>query len=209
MPRTRIKICGIRDIEGAIAACDAGADALGFIFVRSSQRYIDPEQASEIMLGLPPFVSTVGVFMNPSLEAFLDAEETCPTTHTQFHGNEPDELIRQCAPVIKALRYDPDSIALDLERTEEDDNIEAVLIDGPAPGEGVAFQWEDLAPRLDHFTKPVFLAGGLTPDNVGDAIRILRPFGVDVSSGVERERGQKDPELIEAFCDAVRQADQD
>ena len=110
-------------------------------------------------------------------------------------------------PVIKGVRFAPASIASDLARFEKDDNVEAILIDGPTPGEGVPFQWSDLTPHLDNIAKPVFLAGGLNPANVGDAIRILAPYAVDVSSGVERERGVKDPELIAAFCEAVRRAD--
>lgn len=207
MPRTRIKICGIRDEDSALAAADAGADAVGFIFVRTSPRYVEPELAAEIVAALPPFISSVGVFMNAPIETFLDIEEQCPTVHTQLHGSEDDELINQCAPVIKGIRYLPETIAQDLARCEDNDDIEAILIDGPSPGEGVAFRWEDLPPLLDRISKPVFLAGGLTPENVEEAIRIVRPYGVDVSSGVEKQRGMKDPELIEAFCDAVRSAD--
>jgi phosphoribosylanthranilate isomerase len=209
MPRTRIKICGIRDVDTALAAADAGADAIGLVFVRSSPRFIDPDEARDVMLSLPPFVSSVGVFMNTSPEAFADTEEACPTSHTQFHGSEDEALVNQCGPVLKAIRYTPDSIATDLARWEACDDVEAILIDGPAPGEGVPFLWESLVPLLAHLHKPVILAGGLTPENVGDAIRTVKPFGVDVSSGVESSRGVKDEQLIEAFCDAVRRADQD
>lgn len=207
MARTRIKICGIRDEDGAIAAVDSGADAIGFMFVRSSVRYIEPESAAELMSMLPPMVASVGVFMNSPIDSFIDIEEQCPTTHAQLHGEESDELIASCAPIIKAIRFSPATIAEDLERLSENENVEAILIDGPSPGAGVPFQWTDLKPHLESVAKPVFLAGGLTPDNVGDAIRTLRPYGVDVSSGVERERGVKDPGLIEAFCAAVREAD--
>ncbi|HEX8877612.1 MAG TPA: phosphoribosylanthranilate isomerase [Phycisphaerales bacterium] len=207
MPRTRIKICGVRDEEAALAAVDAGADAVGFMFVRSSVRYIEPEEAAVLMSMLPPMVASVGVYMNMPIDAFSDAEEQCPTTHTQLHGEEDDELIASCAPVIKAIRFSPATIAADLRRLDENESVEAILIDGPSPGAGVPFQWTDLKPHLETIAKPVFLAGGLTPENVGEAIRTLRPYGVDVSSGVERERGVKDPALIEAFCDAVRRAD--
>lgn len=207
MPRTRIKICGVRDEEAAIAAVDSGADAVGFMFVRSSVRYIDPAEAAELMAMLPPMVASVGVFMNTPLESFLDIEEQCPTTHTQLHGEESEDLIASCAPIIKAIRFSPTTIADDLERLNENENVEAILIDGPSPGAGVPFQWTDLASHLENIAKPVFLAGGLTPENVGEAVRTLRPYGVDVSSGVERDRGVKDPALIEAFCEAVRRAD--
>lgn len=205
--RTRIKICGIRDHDAAEAAVASGADAIGFMFVRSSARYINPEEAADIMHALPPLVATVGVFMNSSVDAFADAEELCPTTHTQLHGSEDEALVDQCAPVIRALRFDPSTIAADLERWDNNDSVEAILIDGPTPGEGVAFKWADLIPLLDDVSKPIFLAGGLTPENVEEAIRTVRPYGVDVSSGVERERGVKDPRLIAEFCAAVRRAD--
>lgn len=207
MSRTRIKICGIRDFDNAMAAVEAGADAIGFIFVRSSPRFIEPDAAAEIMASLPPFVATVGVFMNMAVDGFSDVEEACPTNHTQLHGDEDDELIAACAPVIKGVRFAPSSIAGDLARFDADDNVEAILIDGPTPGEGVPFQWSDLTPHMESVSKPVFLAGGLHPENVEEAIRTLRPYAVDVSSGVERERGVKDPNLIARFCEAVRRAD--
>lgn len=207
MSRTRIKICGIRDADSAHAAVDAGADAIGFIFVRSSPRYIEPDAAAEIMASLPPFVSTVGVFMNMPVDAFSDVEEMCPTTHAQLHGDEDAELIAACAPVIKGIRFAAATIAGELERFEGDENVEAILIDGPAPGEGVPFRWEDLSAHLASVSKPVFLAGGLNAENVGEAIAEVRPYAVDVSSGVERERGVKDHELIRRFCEAVRRAD--
>lgn len=207
MGRTRIKICGVKDVETALVAAEAGADAVGFIFIRNSPRFIDPDEAQDVMFSLPPMVSTVGVFMNHSPDAFADIEERCPTTHTQLHGNENDEVVRACGPAIKAIRYDAATIAKELVRWDECEDVEALLIDGPAPGEGVPFKWTDLPPLLERIEKPVFLAGGLTPDNVAEAIRIVRPYGVDVSSGVEKARGEKDPALIEAFCAAVRRAD--
>lgn len=207
MSRTRIKICGIRDLETAMVAAEAGADAIGFIFVRSSPRFIEPDAAAEIMASLPPFVSTVGVFMNMPVDSFSDIEEACPTTFTQLHGDENAELIAACAPVIKGIRFSQNTIAEQLARFEADENVEAILIDGPSPGEGIPFQWSDLDAHLEAISKPIMLAGGLNPENVGDAIAELRPFGVDVSSGVERTRGVKDHELIRMFCDAVRRAD--
>lgn len=207
MARTRIKICGITDADTAFAAIEAGADAIGFVFVRSSPRYIKPELAAEIMSSLPPLISTVGVFMNHSIEAFLDFEETCPTTHTQLHGNEEEKLVKQCAPVIRAIRFDPETIAAEMQRWTMDE-VEAFLIDGPVAGSGEAFDWEALAPHLENSPREVFLAGGLTPENVGAAIRACRPFAVDVSSGVEKERGVKDHDLIRAFCEEVRRADE-
>lgn len=208
MSRTRVKICGIRNDEAALAAVEAGADAIGFVFVRSSPRFVEPESAYAIMAGLTPLVSTVGVFMNQSLEAFCDVEEVCPTTLSQLHGSESEQLVRQCGPgVIKAVKFDPATIGDDLARWDEVDEVDAIMVDGPAAGSGEAFDWSVLATHTGSVSKPLFLAGGLTPDNVGDAIRAIRPYAVDVSSGVERERGVKDPALIAAFCEAVRRAD--
>jgi len=207
---TRIKICGIRDAESARVAAECGADAIGFVFVRSSPRFIQPEAAFEIMATLPPLVSSVGVFMNHSLDAFSDIEETCPTTLSQLHGNEDEKLVRQCGPgVIRGIRYDPETIAAELARWGALDEVDAILVDGSAGGEGQAFDWAGLAAAVEQVAKPIFLAGGLTPGNVGEAVRAVRPYAVDVSSGVERERGVKDPALIAAFCEAVRRANQD
>jgi len=206
--RTRIKVCGIRDADAAKVAAECGADAVGFVFVRSSARFITPEDAYEIMAGLPPLVSSVGVFMNHSLDTFSDIEETCPTTLSQLHGSEDEKLVRQCGPgVIRGIRFDAATIATELARWGALEEVDAILVDGSAGGEGQAFDWSGMAAPMGQVSKPIFLAGGLTPENVGEAIRAVRPYAVDVSSGVERERGVKDAALIEAFCDAVRRAD--
>lgn len=208
MSRTRIKICGIRDLEVARAAVESGADALGFMFVKSSPRFIVPESAWEILSSLPPMVSTVGVFADAPVDQFCDVEEICPTNYVQLHGQEPESVVRRCGPsVIKGLKFDATTIEDELRRWEQVEEVEAVLIDGSAGGEGTAFDWAQLAPLADRAEVPLIVAGGLTPQNVGDAIRAIRPFAVDVSSGVEREKGIKDADLIEAFCDAVREAD--
>lgn len=209
MARTRIKICGVRDSDTALAAADVGADAVGFVFIRSSPRCVTPDEAANILLDLPAFVTTVGVFMNHAPETFMDIEEECPTSHSQLHGNEDEHVVRACGPVIKAVRYSAESIAGELARWDACEDVEAILIDGPAPGEGVAFQWADLVPHTQRLSKPFILAGGLNPENVAEAIRTLRPWAVDVSSGVEKAKGIKDADLIEAFCDAVHRADAD
>lgn len=209
MPRTRIKICGIRDVDTALAAADAGADAIGFMFHPKSVRFIEPEEAADIAVMLPPLVSTVAVFVNPTLERFMDIEEACPTTHTQLHGEESEELVRECAPVIKAVRFDPGTIAADLKRWSAMPEVDAILVDGSAGGQGETFDWSALAAVRDReqIDTPLIIAGGLTPANVGEAIRAVRPWGVDVSSGVECSPGQKDIAMIEAFCAAVLKAD--
>ena len=122
-------------------------------------------------------------------------------------GMSHGEIIAGGPDVIKAVRFDPATIAAELERWGALDEVAAILIDGSAGGLGVAFDWSQLAPHLESCPKEIILAGGLTPDNVGSAIRACHPWAVDVSSGVERAKGAKDPALIEAFCDAVREAD--
>lgn len=207
MPRTRIKICGVKSAEIAHAAVDAGADAVGFMFVRSSVRAIDPDEAAEIMWSLPPMVTTVGVFMNASVDTFVEFEERCPTHFAQLHGNEDEQTVRACGPAIKAVRYDAATIRAQLQRWDAIEEVDAILVDGSAGGEGTRLDWAGLAGAMEDIATPIILAGGLTAENVGEAIRAVRPFAVDVSSGVERERGVKDAALIEAFCEAVRQAD--
>lgn len=208
MPRTRIKICGIRTPEMARIAADAGADAIGVVFVQSSPRYVEPAQAWKIVAALPPMVSSVGVFVNASLDTFSDIEEICPTSFSQLQGNEPERLVRECGPgVIKAVRYGASTIRKELERWDVIDEVDAILIDGSAGGEGTSLPWAELRAHLEGISKPIFLAGGLTPGNVGEAIRAVRPYAVDVSSGVESERGVKDPALIESFCRAVHESD--
>lgn len=205
--RTRVKICGIRDDASARAAAEAGADAIGFVFARSSPRHIEPAEAAMIMAGLPPLVVTVGLFVNPSLDDFCAVEEQCPTHYTQFHGAEPEPLVRQCGPdIIKAVRFNADTIAADLAKWDRIDEVAAILVDGSAGGMGESFDWSALRAPAEACAKPIILAGGLTPENVAEAIRAVRPWAVDVSSGVERERGVKDPALIRAFCAAVREA---
>lgn len=208
MPRTRIKICGVTTEQAALAAADAGADAIGLVFAPGSPRYLEPARAWEIASVLPPFVASVALFVDVDLERFIEIEQTCPATLVQFHGNEPDELVRHCGPnLIKAVRFDPTTIAGELARWNAVEEVDAILIDGSSGGKGTSFDWSSLPAYLAGIDTPIILAGGLTPDNVGDAIRAVRPFAVDVSSGVERDRGVKDVGLIEAFCRAVREAD--
>lgn len=200
--RTRIKVCGVRTAEIALAAVDAGADAVGFAFVRASARKIEPHDAWAIISALPPFVGTVAVFVSPSLDMFSDAEEQCPTSMTQFSGSEDVQLVRQCGPgLIKGLRYHPSDLPDDLAKWDAVDEVDAILIDCPDDPD-----WPVLSKTLSAVTKPVIL-GGLSPTNVAAAIREVRPYAVDTSAGVEGERGVKDPALITAFCDAVRDAD--
>lgn len=209
MARTRIKICGITDEEALFAACDAGADAVGFVFYHKSKRFIDPEEAFELVSYLPPFVSSVGLYVDVPVDRFADIEEVCPTDKTQLHGNETEEMVRRCGPgVIKAVRFEASSIERELERWSRLEEVDGILVDGSAGGEGVAFDWGLLAKVKGSCRKPLIIAGGLTAENVGEAIRAVRPYAVDVSSGVESAPGVKDRALMEAFCRAVRRADE-
>lgn len=206
--RTRIKICGITSMEAALHAADAGADALGFVFFAESKRAIGPDEAWEIVQRVPAFVSTVGLFVNADPEDFFEITEACPTDFAQFHGTESVATVRECGTrLIKAVRFSEKTIEADLQRWSALEEVDAILVDGSAGGQGTAFDWSKLAEVRSAAEKPLILAGGLTPENVEEAIRAVRPFAVDVSSGVESAPGVKDPARVEAFCAAVRRAD--
>lgn len=208
--RTRIKVCGITDETSARVASDAGADAIGFLLVPDLPRTIEPEAAAAIMYALPPMVNSVGVIRDLSVDEFADLEQRCPCELMQLHGDEPDKTVAACGPgVIKAFKFDPGSAVEDLRRWSRLPEVSAILVDGSPGGEGVAFDWNLLADALKsvQLPKPIIVAGGLDPDNVGDAIRACRPWAVDVSSGVESAPGVKDHGAIRAFCEAVRDAD--
>ena len=209
IPRmTRIKICGIRDADTARAAMEAGAYALGLMFYPDSRRYISPAEARVWVADLPPFANWVGVFVNPAAEEVHDALGSVPLGLLQFHGNESPQFCAQFdRPYIKALRIGEQSAEdlRDLDRHYAD--AEALLLDTETPGQyggsGRRFDWR----RADFGgERPVILAGGLAAGNVAEAIRIARPFAVDVSSGVETD-GEKDLDKIRQFCAAVRDAD--
>src|SRR5689334_18429590 len=135
MARTRIKVCGIRDEAGARAAVEAGADAVGFVFVRSSPRYVGPEAAARLVAGLPALVSSVGVFMDQSAGVIAEVLETCPTSYTQLHGSEDEELAGELGPyLIKAVRFDGAQTGAELERWEDVEESDAILVDGPSAG---------------------------------------------------------------------------
>lgn len=208
MARTRIKICGVRDVETALVAAECGADAVGLVFAPGSRRRVEPEDAWAIASSLPPFVARVGLFVDATAEQCHAIMEQCPCDLVQLHGDESVETARAYGlRAIKALRFDPATIQSEFRTWEDVAEIDALLIDGGSGGQGVSLDWKALADVQHSCVHPIVLAGGLTPENVGEAIAILRPWAVDVSSGVEREPGVKDPALISAFCEAVRQAD--
>jgi phosphoribosylanthranilate isomerase len=198
-PRTRIKICGVKNVETALAAADAGADFLGLMMVQASPRWITMDQAWAIARELPPEVVPVAVFADAAQSEML----AWPGGWVQLHGNESTDSAPLPRRIIKAMRFD----RLQIRHWDANNAIEAILIDGPLGGSGAPFDHAALAAMRSTIRTPLIIAGGLTPENVGEAIRTIRPWGVDVSSGVETSRGVKDATLIRRFCDAVRQAD--
>ena len=229
MTATRIKICGVREIATGKVACDAGADMVGFVFVDASPRCVDAATAKRIAATLPSHVAPVALFVDETttkVSHTLDAIDSKKAI-AQLHGHETIEVAKSLRPrrVIKAIHFNgPESIDAIRQWLQADNTIDQLIIDAPPPtdadadmtgGSGQTFDWHALAAALTQLEQSipdcrdrVVLAGGLTPDNVAGAIRIVRPGGVDVSSGVESSRGVKNHEKIRAFCDAVRQTDQ-
>lgn len=201
----RVKICGLTSLADAQAAVAAGADALGFMFYSQSPRCITPAAAREIIAQLPPLIARVGVFVNPTPEAVRDAI-ACGVDTLQFHGEEPLEFCRQFAqPVIKALRLrDADSLQACLPYRGLPWLLDS-YVPGLRGGTGARFNW-DLAVAARKENPCIILAGGLTPDNVAEAVRQVHPFAVDVSSGVELSPGRKDPAKVRAFVAAAKGA---
>ena len=206
--RTRIKICGMREMTEVAAVVDAGVDAIGLIFVEQSPRYVDPERAREIVKSLPPFVDAVGVFVDQEVAAVNEIVRYCGLTKVQLHGAEsPAYCAAINCRVMKAFRVRDSLNREDL--APYADEVSAFLFDTfhekAAGGTGQTFDWrllEKLSPP-----RPVVLAGGLTPDNVGEAIRLARPFAVDLNSGVECAPGHKDIVKVRAAIAQVAAAD--
>jgi len=205
----RIKICGITSLADALVAVDAGADALGFIFWEKSPRYIDPADAAHITGELPPFVKTVGVFVNEDPEVIRDTVEAAGVDCVQLHGDEsPDEAEKVAritgAPVIKAVRL-RESGEIEAIKGYK---VSALLLDtfkeGVPGGTGETFDWS-LALEAKAAGR-IILSGGLSPANVASAVATVRPYAVDVSTGVESAPGKKDAEKVRAFIEEARKA---
>ena len=212
MPRTRIKICGITREEDAFAAIEAGADALGFVLAPNSPRTIAPEAAAQIIIALPPFVTTVALFVNPKPAAVEAAMAESPFFDmVQLHGKEPEPAVRTISElgmgIIKAVRADQDDAQAVFAKWARFHEIDAVLLDGGPGGTGQTFDWGAWREAAHDSDQPVLLAGGLTPENVADAITSINPYAVDVSSGVESSAGVKDAAKLADFCSAVRDTD--
>ncbi|HUI07894.1 MAG TPA: phosphoribosylanthranilate isomerase [Verrucomicrobiae bacterium] len=200
----KIKICGITNLSDAQLAVELGADALGFVFYAKSPRYIKVRDAANICNALPPFVARVGVFVDELEYEIEKALGECLLTALQFHGDEPPGFCQKfAAKAIKAIRVrDENSL-----RTAAEYDVDALLLDTYTDesrgGTGKTFDWS-LAVKAKEIGPPIILSGGLSAANVQGAIRAVRPYGVDVSSSVEREPGKKDPEKLRRFIELCK-----
>jgi len=204
--RTRIKICGVRRESDVEAAVEAGADAIGLVFYGPSPRHLTVPRAAELARALPAFITPVGLFVNAEAPEVEAAVAAIPGLMLQFHGDEtPGYCARFARPYLKAVRMVPGVDLLDSSRRFA--SAQALLLDAPVDaygGGGKVFDWS-LVPAS--VARPVVLSGGLHAGNVIAGIQQMRPWAVDVSSGVESTRGVKDVALIRRFCEAVREAD--
>ncbi len=193
----RVKICGITNLDDALAATESGADALGFVFYAGSPRYVSPDDAGKIIRELPPFVTTVGVFVDERREEMQRIIRHASIDVVQLHGHEPPEACLIGGRVIKAIRVKE----LNDLRPLRHYRVSAYLLDTYTPeslgGTGQIFNW-DIATDAKQFGR-IILSGGLNPDNVEKAVRWVRPYAVDVSSGVEEEKGKKDHKKLKLF----------
>ena len=224
MKRTRIKICGVCDRSTAIAAAEAGADAIGLVFVERSPRRISVEQAAQIVQKLADSVEPIALFVDADTNIIQQVASTLAVRTIQLHGHETPDFAARLAPLrtIKSSPFSVKSFSATVSSWRAKcDNLAGILLDTPTTGTdddqllpggtGESFNWADLrsllADRAAPLGVPMILAGGLTPENVSSAIEMVRPDVVDVSSGVESVRGIKDVAKIAAFCQAVRRAD--
>jgi len=199
---TRVKICGITNLEDALAAVTAGADGLGFVF-RESPRHVSPGHARQIVEALPALVTTVGVFMDAPEQRVRETLEQAGLDLVQLHGKEsPAYCERFRGRVLKRFPVYVDDTPERLRARMQGYDVRAYMLD-PGAGSGQTFRWE-IARGIN---LPLIIAGGLTPENVAEVVRVVRPYGVDVSTGVEAAPGKKDPHRIRAFVHAVKEAD--
>ena len=212
--RTWIKICATTSVDDGLAALAAGADALGFVFA-PSPRQVNAEQARAIIRRLPPGVESVGVFQNETAERIRETVERAGITAVQLHGEESEEMTASLfnqgsrtprIGIIKSIVVREDFQTRFEQLCRHHKGIDSMLLDSGG-GSGRTFDWQAVRPLLTNSGLRLIIAGGLNPDNVGEAIRTFSPWGVDVVSGVEREPGRKDPEKLRAFVEAVRKAE--
>lgn len=205
--RTRVKICGITNADDAAVAVEEGADALGFIFYRNSPRYVEPSVAKAIIATLPAFVTPVGVFVNEDCRTVRSIIDQCGIHFAQLHGDETIAYCEELArPILKALRLKDRGSLLALAEFQGQGGVRGFVLDSFSDkqygGTGSQADWGLAAEAAEAAT--VLLAGGLTPENVVQAIKSVRPYGVDVSSGVESVPGKKDHQKVRTFLEAVR-----
>lgn len=203
----KVKICGITNAEDAIMALAAGADALGFVLYRKSPRCVEPAVVRSIVAALPPFVLTVGVFVNEDPAVVRTILDECGLALAQLHGDETAAYCQSLSrPVLKALRLRDRATFLALAEFQGRANVRGFLVDAyheaAYGGTGQTVDWSLAAEAAR--AAPILLAGGLTPANVGEAVRLVKPYGVDVSSGVEARPGKKDPDKVKAFIEQAR-----
>lgn len=216
--RTRIKLCGLTRIEDVTQAVAVGADAIGLVFYPPSPRYVAPETAARLVEALPPMVSTVGLFVNANLGEVTEVLRRVPLSLLQFHGDETPAQCREIAeavgrPFMRALRIRPDTTVADLLESQAAYRTASPLFSGllldtwsdAYGGTGKVFDWSLIPAEIAH---QAVLSGGLNVQNVTDAVRQVRPYAVDVSSGIESAKGIKDTALMRAFVSAVRAADE-
>ena len=210
---TRIKICGITRIEDGLACADLGVDAIGLVFYAGSPRYVAPAAARLIGRALPPFLTRVGLFVNPQVDEVERVLDEAGIDVLQFHGDESPAFCGQFRrPYLKAARVRPDFDLLEYARrfaVDELHRAQAILCDADVKGYGGGGKVFDWGLLPDSLPLPLILSGGLSPDNVASAIRRVRPLAVDVSSGVERDKGIKDRARIERFIQEVRAVDEE
>jgi phosphoribosylanthranilate isomerase len=206
MDIVKVKICGITNTGDAEAAVSLGADALGFVFFKESPRYVSPKDAASIRKTLPSFVPAVGVFVNETAQGIEEIASVSGIDLIQLHGDEPPEMCMRSRRVIKVIRVK--SLESLSPLNEYKDKVSAFLLDTYTPdalgGTGRIFNW-DIAVEAKQFGR-IVLAGGLTPDNVAQAVGYVKPYAVDVSSGVELRKGKKDHTKIRLFIERAKSA---
>jgi len=220
--RTRIKICGVGRVEDALVSARAGADAIGLVLHRAAARYVDPERAREILDALPPFVTPVGLFVDAPADEVKHTAAALGLRHVQLHGHEDPDCVAELRGliVLKAIRVARESFRAELDvwrraiASGQLSNLRGIVLETAANlpgGSGQANDWEFIrecqSQKLFDGLPAIIAAGGLTPETVGDVVRDLGPWAVDVSSGVEASKGIKSAERILAFIEAVRAAE--
>lgn len=221
MNRTRVKICGVMRVEDALAAARAGADAIGMVLFTGARRCISQDRALEILAALPPFVTPVGLFVDSTADEVREVASRLGLRHVQLHGREDVECVKRLEgfAVLKAVRVSKQTFARDLQTWRDAvaaglPQLRGIVLETPADapgGTGISNDWQTVrseqARNGFEGLPPLIAAGGLRPENVAAVVRDIRPWAVDVSSGVEQSLGQKSPAMIEAFIREVSKAD--